>query len=525
MPGIDYTLGMKTSGFDAGVKGALGKLASIGKAAAVATAAAGAAAGAGAAAIIAKSIGKAADMETLRTAFIPLLGGIQQARDRMAELSRFAASTPFELPEIATASKTLETLTRGALSTGKGLTLVGDLAAASNQPFSDLAVQVGRLYDGLQSGRPVGEVMMRLQELGAITGETRARLESMNEGGAGAEAWIEAERALGRFSGSMKLQSSTWNGLMSTLRDTISDTMARFGEPIMDALKPYLEGAIARMESFRATAERIGERIGQAVRLVSAAFAEGRMMELAGVSLKLGFIDAVNTLAKGVQAAMAAAGAGLEASGIPRILTSLFSGIGDLLGSKLKAAAADFMSAIGRSGAAADLRAGSRADALRSENYFTMTAAALSMADPAAGIQAAIEKFNSAFAALPELIDSTAARESFNETLAGLRARANADAEAQRRRQEDIVAQVVAPQAGIPQLAATPAAAAQAARQVQADRLRQIGGYVGTGMSAAKDRIAEKTEQWTRESARYLERLVQHATAPKPAAQAGGAAF
>ena len=194
------------------------------------------------------AIDSAAKMETLETAFIPLLGSVQAAQDRIAELAKFAAETPFELPEIAAASKTLETLTRGALSTSEGLRLVGDVASATNAPFNEIATTVGRLYDGLQSGRPVGEVMQRLQELGAVSGDTRAQIEALSKEGKNTEAWLVAEEALNRFSGSMKVQSGTWSGLLSTLRDGIDQSLAKFGRPIIDSLKPYLKGIIATVD-------------------------------------------------------------------------------------------------------------------------------------------------------------------------------------------------------------------------------------------------------------------------------------
>jgi hypothetical protein len=203
--------------------------------------------------------GQAAELETLETAFTPLLGSADAAKDRIAELSRFAASTPFELPEIAKASKVLETLTKGALATGDGLRLVGDVASATNQPFEEVATTIGRLYDGLQSGRPVGEAMQRLQELGAVSGDTRAQIEALSKEGKNTEAWLLAEDALNRFSGSMKLQSGTWAGLLSTLNDNIGNALAKFGEPIMDRLKPYLSGIISGVEILAEKAAGLGK--------------------------------------------------------------------------------------------------------------------------------------------------------------------------------------------------------------------------------------------------------------------------
>jgi hypothetical protein len=206
-----------------------------------------------------KSIDAAAQMETLKTAFIPLLGSADAAQNRIEELAKFAASTPFELPEIAKASRTLETLTRGALATGDGLRLVGDIAAGTNQPFEEVATTIGRLYDGLQSGRPVGEAMQRLQELGAVSGETRTQIEELSKAGKNTEAWLVAEEALNRFNGSMQLQSGTWTGLLSTLSDNITNAYAKFGAPIIDKLKPYLQGIIASVEILTEKAGQLGK--------------------------------------------------------------------------------------------------------------------------------------------------------------------------------------------------------------------------------------------------------------------------
>lgn len=135
---------------------------------------------------IGKAIGKAAEMEGFETQFETLLGSAEKAKARMAELAEFGAKTPFNLPEVVNASKILQTMTGDALSTGKGLELVGDVAAATNTPFSELAVTMGRLYDGLNNGRPVGEALSRLQEIGAISGKVRGEIEKLSGGGGGA---------------------------------------------------------------------------------------------------------------------------------------------------------------------------------------------------------------------------------------------------------------------------------------------------------------------------------------------------
>lgn len=243
------------------------------------------------------AVGEAANRETMETAFVPLLGSAKAARERMAELADFAAHTPFQLPGIAAASRTLESLTDGALSTGDGLRLVGDAASAQNTPIEEMAVTIGRLYSGLDSGRPVGEAMQRLQELGAISPDVRAKLEKLQaEGKKGSEVWQVAAEELARFSGGMELQSQTWNGKISTLSDNWAQVRAEFGKPIMDALKPLLDDGIGTIESMASKAREIGETIAYAMRFMIEAFRQGEAWNLAKLGLTLAFQESVNFL-------------------------------------------------------------------------------------------------------------------------------------------------------------------------------------------------------------------------------------
>lgn len=304
--GIDYGLNLDASGFNSGVSQARSSLGGFSSFSTGAMAAVGAAVAA--AALAAKglsmawgeataAVGEAANRETLTTAFIPLLGSAKAARERMDELAKFAAATPFQLPGIAAASRTLETLTNGALATGQGLTLVGDVASATNTPFEEVAVTIGRLYAGLDAGRPVGEAMQRLSELGAITPDVRTKLEKLQaEGKKGGEVWQVAADDLARFSGGMELQSKTWNGKISTLGDAWADVRAKFGEPIMDALKPLLDEGISTIESMAGKAKEIGETIAYGMRFMIEAFKQGEAWELAKLGLTLAFQESVNFL-------------------------------------------------------------------------------------------------------------------------------------------------------------------------------------------------------------------------------------
>ncbi|MBS5508302.1 MAG: hypothetical protein KHX31_06675 [Akkermansia sp.] len=304
-----------------------------------------------------QAMNEAANRETMETAFIPILGSAKAARERMEELADFAAHTPFQLPGIASASKILETLTDGALSTGDGLRLVGDTASGCNSAIEDMAVTIGRLYSGLDSGRPVGEAMQRMQELGAISPDVRAKLESLQAAGKkGAEVWKVAADELAKFSGGMELQAATWNGKISTLADAWALVRAEFGRPINDALKPLLDASTAQIERLAATARTIGEAIGYGLRYTMEAFQQGEFSGLVANSLKLGFAEGINSFWAGTQGWLSMLGAGLVEAVKTGMMVfdimsnvSFWSGVGVALLSVLQAAVAGAMGGLSQS--------------------------------------------------------------------------------------------------------------------------------------------------------------------------------
>lgn len=206
-------------------------------------------------------------MESGATRFEQALGGMEAAWERMHELSDFGATTPFELGGLVEASISLEQLTRGALSTGAGLRLVGDAAAYAGLPIEEMAVHVARLYDGLQTGRPVGISMMRLQELGLITGETRNQIEAMQKAGLkGDQVWAVLAEQLGKYAGQMDKMSATMEGIEANLNDIIDATLGKITEPVFDARKSGLIELVDALEEMDITPlVALGESFANAV--------------------------------------------------------------------------------------------------------------------------------------------------------------------------------------------------------------------------------------------------------------------
>lgn len=187
-------------------------------------------------------IGFNSEVEQQEVAFRTLLGSVEAARSRIAELVQFAKDTPFELPQIVQASRVLQSLTGGALAAGEGLRIVGDTAAAISRPLDEVSMWIGRVYAGLKTGTPIGEATLRLIEMGAISGDVKIKLDAMATAGAmGMRAMDVIRDTFGRNSGAMKDQAETFNGQIAILRDNLTQLAAEAGKPIFDNLKTGVE--------------------------------------------------------------------------------------------------------------------------------------------------------------------------------------------------------------------------------------------------------------------------------------------
>lgn len=238
---------------------------------------------AGMAAAIGKSVSFNGQLEQQAVAFRTLLGSAEEATRRMQELSKFAAQTPFELPEIVNASRILQSMTNGALAAGEGLRMVGDAAAASGRGLEEASMWIGRLYTGLQTGTPVGEATLRLLEMGLVSGTTARKLNELAMSGESAgNAFAVIKDTFGKFGGSMQAQSQTFNGLLSTLKDTANMAMADIGKPLFDSLKGALEAAIPFVEEF-------GKNASAALQVIGDAWKNGQFGELIGLTIEAGF--------------------------------------------------------------------------------------------------------------------------------------------------------------------------------------------------------------------------------------------
>lgn len=282
----------------------------------------------------AASVKAAADMEQTRKAFTTLLKDATLAKDFLAELEIFAANTPFELPGLLQASKKMLAFGFTAQQVIPVLTAVGDSAAAlgmGQDGIDRLTIAIGQMQ---AKGKVSAEEMLQLAEAGVpawqmladAMGTSIPQAMKMAEKGTidsatGIQAIISGMNS--KFGGMMQEQSSTINGMLSNIQDSIGQTMVVIGDEITEGLdlKPALKEAQDDLSDFAAKvkssgiAEAIRDTVPPAAGATIAAFAAVLTATAIPAMAKLGLSAASAAAAfAGITGPIALAAAGIGAA-------------------------------------------------------------------------------------------------------------------------------------------------------------------------------------------------------------------
>lgn len=223
-------------------------------------------------------------VEQQTISFKTLLGSMDKAKQRMAELEVFAARTPFDLPGVVAMSRQLQALTDGTMATEEGLRLVGGAAAAVSADLESATTWMARLFTSLEGGEPFGLSIRMLKMMGLVTTEMGNELEKLSGKALGASGAMEVMRkTFGRFSTAMEEQSRTFGGMMETFKDGIQIMLGAATMPLFTRLKVQLQG-LADYDW-----RTLGTKIGAAVEVGFQEFAGGRGPEFIGLVIEAGF--------------------------------------------------------------------------------------------------------------------------------------------------------------------------------------------------------------------------------------------
>lgn len=210
---------------------------------------------AGAGAVGLKTAGQ---LEQAEISFTTMLGSGEKAQAFLADLSTFAAKTPFDLPGL---NKSAGSLISAGIEANKVIPIMTSLGNATSGMGTG-AEGVQRATIAIQQMNAAGKIgaedLNQLRDAGvpvfdlltAATGKTTAEIAEMAaKGKLGREELdqlmtaLETGKGLERFNGLMEAQSQSLVGLASTFKDTFEVGLAQAIEPLIPLVKAGLGGA------------------------------------------------------------------------------------------------------------------------------------------------------------------------------------------------------------------------------------------------------------------------------------------
>lgn len=176
------------------------------------------------------AIDSAGDFEQYRVAFETMLGSGEKAQQMLTDISAFAKTTPFELPEVVTASKQLLAFGVAQKDILPTMSKLGDVAAGVGVPVGQLSYVYGQVR---LTGKLMAQDLMQftnagvpmLDYLAQVTHKTTAQIKADMDRGVG-PSFEQVQQALdlmttkgSKFGGMMSKQSMTFKGVMSNISD------------------------------------------------------------------------------------------------------------------------------------------------------------------------------------------------------------------------------------------------------------------------------------------------------------------
>jgi len=204
----------------------------------------------------------ASGMEQAQIGFTTMLGSGAKAKAFLSQLQKFAAATPFEFPELVSASQRLLAMGINAKNVVPYMTAIGDAVAGLGggpELIDQVTTAIGQMS---AKGKIQSDELLQLTEAGipalkilaSAYGVSTSKMQDMVTKGKvlsddalpklinGLEKGTKSTTA---FGGMMEKQSHSMAGLWSTLKDNVNMALSNMVTPAIPAIKAGLAGLIA----------------------------------------------------------------------------------------------------------------------------------------------------------------------------------------------------------------------------------------------------------------------------------------
>ncbi len=235
-----------------------------------------------------------ADMEQYNASFETMLGSAQKAQKMTSALKQMAAETPFEMTDVADATKTLLAFGISEKDVLPDMKMLGDVSQGNAEKFNSLALAFGQTA---AAGKLTGDNLLQfinvgfnpLQEMSKSTGKSMAELrDEMSKGKISMDdvtkSFQRATSKGGLFYQSMEKQSKTLSGQLSTLQDNAKSMLGDITKGLADKLSkkvlPQVNDALGRLNDsfnkggFKGFAKQLVTEIKSAAQQIGPAIKE-----------------------------------------------------------------------------------------------------------------------------------------------------------------------------------------------------------------------------------------------------------
>jgi hypothetical protein len=160
------------------------------------------------------------------------------ADQQVQALFEYSRKTQFTFEDVDAAARQLAAFGGAAFASKENLELLGNVAAGTNKTLQTITYEFGQMYQEIENGQPFGRAARALVQFGALSAETRTKLEEMAKSGADTDEMIKVfTDDLERFNGlTQKAATETLSGSMTTLKDTVQSLIAISTKPWFDEL-------------------------------------------------------------------------------------------------------------------------------------------------------------------------------------------------------------------------------------------------------------------------------------------------
>lgn len=207
---------------------------------------------------IARTIQESFKFEKALVNFKTLLGSIDNAKAHVEELKKFASETPLTFDDLSSASRLLLSFGSNVNDIMPSLKMLGDIALGDSQRFQGLALVFAQVKS---QGKLMGQDLLQMVNQGfnpltiisKETGVAMSELKDMMAEGAISFEMVEAAMKKvtsegGIFHNALKDASLTGEGLTSTLKDKLSESLRQIGDTFAETAKGGMTDFINKLD-------------------------------------------------------------------------------------------------------------------------------------------------------------------------------------------------------------------------------------------------------------------------------------